>query len=123
MKKILIIEDDEFESRLYNNLFTTSGFDVFSLRSGVNCRDAARYFQPDIILLDLLMPDVNGFEALDVLRFSTETNHIPVIMLTNISDTDKEKEAYRHGASLFITKSNIENAELVRQVCGLLPQE
>jgi CheY-like chemotaxis protein len=66
--------------------------------------------------MDLFMPVVNGFEALDLLHFSDDTKHIPVIMLTNIADSEKEKEAYRRGASMFVTKSNIENAELIRQV-------
>lgn len=116
MNKILLLEDDQLESRLYEKLFISAGFEVYKLQTGENCREAAMYFHPNVILMDLFMPVVNGFEALDLLHFSADTKHIPVIVLTNIADSDKEKEAYRRGATMFITKSNIENSELIRQV-------
>lgn len=120
MFKLLLVEDDEEESRLYERLFTEEGFEVFKLKSGENCREAAVYFHPDIILMDLFMPKVNGLEALDTLHFHADTKDIPVIILTNISDPVREKDSYRRGASRFITKCNIENSELVLQVRSLI---
>ncbi len=116
MQKILLVEDDPAEARMYQRLFVSEGFEVYVLPTGENCHSAALYFHPDVILMDVLMPNVNGFEALDTLHFSDDTKDIPVIMLTNLLDSTKETESLRRGACSFITKSNIENSDLVALV-------
>lgn len=120
MKKILIVEDDEMENRLYQRVFSAAGFDVYQLKNGEECRAAVIYFHPDIILLDILMPKMNGLDTLDVLRFDSDTRSIPVVMLTNLADSTHEKDALRRGAAAYIVKSNIENSALVSKVNDIM---
>lgn len=113
MSKILLVEDDPMESRLYQKLFKLENFEIVTIGNGHDCREKALEEKPDIILLDIMMPQMNGFETLDVLRFDEVTKKIPVIMLTNLSDKHYEEEALRRGAVKYVIKSQIENDKLV----------
>jgi two-component system, cell cycle sensor histidine kinase and response regulator CckA len=114
MSKILLVEDDEAEQRLYINILKSEGFDVVLLANGQDCHNKVVEEKPDLILLDVMMPKMNGFETLDVLQFDSETKKVPVIILTNLSDPHYEEEALRHGAVKFLIKSQTENKQLVR---------
>src|SRR5689334_16598756 len=116
MSKILLVEDDQPESRLYQNLFTKEGFEIVAVDNGQDCHAKAQEVKPDIILLDVMMPKMNGFETLDVLQFDPETKKIPVVMLTNLTDKHYEDEAFKRGAVKYIIKSQIENSKLVETV-------
>lgn len=113
MNKILLVEDEPTESRLYQNLLTQEGFTVVAIDSAQESRQKAVDEKPDVILLDIMMPKMNGFEALDVLHFDPETKKIPVIMLTNLSDPRYGDESLQHGAVKFLVKSQTENKQLV----------
>ncbi|OGG29572.1 hypothetical protein A3A63_03120 [Candidatus Gottesmanbacteria bacterium RIFCSPLOWO2_01_FULL_46_9] len=116
MGKILLVEDDPMESRLYQNLFTKEGFEVVAIDNGHDCREKTLEVKPDVILLDIMMPKMNGLDALDVLRFDPETKKYPVIILTNLSDQHYQDEAAKRGATMYIIKSQIENKVLVQKV-------
>lgn len=116
MGRILLVEDDPVEMRLYQNLFTQEGFEVVVIDNGQSCHEKALEVKPDVILLDMMMPKMNGFEALDVLRFDPETKKYPVVILTNLSDQHYQDEAFRRGALMYIVKSQIENKDLVQKV-------
>lgn len=120
MNKILLVEDDELESRLYVNLFTKHGFDVLALSNGLECHAKALEYKPQIIVLDIMMPKMNGFDTLDVLRFDPATRQIPVLILTNLSDDHYANEARKRGATAFLTKSNVENAQLMQQITDII---
>ena len=120
MNKILLIEDDPIESRLYQRLFTQEGFELVVMENGQNCRQKALKEKPDIILLDIMMPQVNGFESLDLLRTDPETKKIPIIMFSNLSDNHYAEESIRRGAVKYIIKSQVENKELVRIINDII---
>jgi PleD family two-component response regulator len=120
MSKILLVEDDVIESRMYQNLFAKENFELVAVDNGQDCRAKAIEMKPDIILLDVMMPKMNGFETLDVLQFDAETKGIPVIMLTNLSDKHYEDEALRRGAVKYIIKSQIENSKLLRIIRDII---
>lgn len=120
MSKVLLIEDDPAESRLYQRLLTIEGFEVMAITNGSDCRASALTFHPDIILMDIMMPKMNGFEALDVIHFDERLKHIPVVMLTNLSDQHYKDEALRRGAVQFVVKSQVENKEFIRIVHDVL---
>jgi PleD family two-component response regulator len=120
MSKILLVEDDELESRLYINLFSKSGFEVVAIPNGEQCHTKAVEVQPDIIVLDIMMPKMNGFETLDVLHFDPDTAKIPIIILTNLSDDHYKTESLKRGATLFLTKSNIDNTVLIQQISDIV---
>ena len=116
MNKILLVEDDPSESRLYKRLLDLEGFEVMAIDNGQDSRNSALEFHPDVILMDIMMPKMNGFDALDILHFNEELNKIPVIVFTNLSDHHYEEEALKRGAVRFVTKSQIENKNLVRMI-------
>jgi CheY-like chemotaxis protein len=120
MTKIMIVEDDPAEMRLYQNVLSKEGFEVVSLENGQDTRQKAIDEKPDLILMDVMMPKMNGFEALDVLQFDAETKKIPIIMLTNLSDPHYEEESLQHGAVKFLIKSQVENKQLVQIIRDVL---
>jgi CheY-like chemotaxis protein len=120
MAKILLVEDDPAEVRLYHNVLTAEGFEVIELGTGYDCKQKALDEKPDLILLDVMMPQMNGFETLDVLQFDPGTKKIPVIMLTNLSDPHYEEESLRHGAVKFLVKSQTENKQLINVIKDVL---
>ena len=120
MGKILLVEDDPIESRMYANLLKKQGFEIRAISTGKTCRDVAREFQPSLIVLDIMMPEMNGFETLDVLRFDPYTHGIPVLVLTNLSDDHYKKEALRRGATEYLVKSNIGNADLLSVITDIM---
>ena len=113
MSKVLLVEDDPTESRLYQNLLAAEGFAVVAIDNAQECRQKIIEEKPDVVLLDIMMPKMNGFEALDVLQFDAETKKTPVIMLTNLADPRYEEESLRHGAVKFLIKSQTENKQLI----------
>jgi CheY-like chemotaxis protein len=120
MSKILLVEDDPIEQRMYQNLFAQEKFEVFTVNNGKECHGKAIDTEPDIILLDMMMPEMNGLDTLDVLQFDPQTKKIPVIAFSNLSDPQYMDEAMRRGAVKFIIKSQIENKELVRTVNDII---
>ncbi len=84
MAKILIIEDDSMMSRMYQNSFSIEGFVTEIAKDGEEGIVKAKDIKPSLILLDVMMPKMNGLEALDLLKADSSTKDIPVVMLTNL---------------------------------------
>jgi len=80
----------------------------------------AQKFRPDLILLDIMMPKMNGLDTLDVLHFDEALKNIPIVVFTNLSDQHYADEAMRRGAIKFITKSNIENSALIQTIRDII---
>ncbi len=120
MSKILLVEDDELESRLYINLFTKSGYEVVAIPNGESCYAKTKTIRPDVVILDIMMPKMNGFDTLDVLHFDPDTAKIPIIVLTNLSDEHYKTESLKRGAALFLTKSNIGNQQLLQHISDII---
>lgn len=117
---MLLVEDDPIVARMYSKLFIAEGFEVHVIDNGQDCLSATIYFHPDIIILDIMMPKMNGLDVLNALRFHDETKLIPVIVQTNLSDKTYEEEALRRGAVKYIVKSQIENKKLVNIIRDVL---
>lgn len=102
--KILVIEDDEFLSGMYITKFTKEGFDVVFSESGEGGIKKAKTEKPDLILLDILLPKMNGFDVLKRLKEDGSTALIPVIILTNLSQESDIKKGYELGAIDYLVK-------------------
>ncbi len=87
--KILLIEDDPFLSSMYSTKFEMENFAVLAAVDGEKGLKLALSEQPDIILLDIIMPKMNGFEVLEKLKDNTATKDTPVILLTNLNQKDE----------------------------------
>jgi DNA-binding response OmpR family regulator len=118
--KVLIIEDDPFLSSMYATKFELEGFAVFSGDNGQKGLDLALVEIPDIILLDILMPVMNGFEVLENLKKNDKTKNIPTILLTNLNQKDEIERGFALGADDYLIKAHFMPSEVVEKVRGLI---
>lgn len=115
-KKILLVEDDDGLANVYRMRLETEGFKVHRVPNGEDALASAIEFRPDLILLDVMMPKVSGFDVLDILRNTPETANIKIVMLTALSqDSDKQK-AEKLGADDYMVKSQVVIADVVERV-------
>lgn len=119
MAKILIVEDDPLISRLYEKIFTFEKYDVSLAENGEEGLEKARTEHPTLILLDIMMPKMNGLEVLDKLKADPALKTIPVVMLTNLAGDKDAETALTKGAVKYIIKSEYDPkqiAEMVKQI-------
>lgn len=120
MAKILIVEDDIQLSDLYLNTFNFSGFETHVAKDGLDGLSKVSDVNPDMILLDIMMPKMNGIDLLKKLKEQDATRNIPVVILSNFSDESIAKEAMAHGALAYIIKSDYEPSHIVKLVKDIL---
>ena len=118
-KKILVVDDEPMVIRMVTDALTARGFTVISAPNGYEGLIAARGEKPDLILLDVVMPDLDGHEVLTRLRKDERTKAIPVIHLSAVGDFDKQLKAMEDGSADYITKP-IKPAELADRVEAFL---
>ena len=115
-KKVLLVEDDDSLASVYLTRFEAEGFNVKRVSNGEDALAATIEFRPDIILLDVMMPKVSGFDVLDILRNTPETANVKVVMLTALSqETDKQK-ASELGVDDYLVKSQVVISDVVERV-------
>jgi DNA-binding response OmpR family regulator len=116
LKKILLVEDDDALAAVYETRLDAEGFKVKRVANGEEALAAALEFKPDLILLDVMMPKVSGFDVLDILRNTPETTNVRIIMLTALSqDADKER-AQSLGVDDYLVKSQVVIADVVERI-------
>jgi len=120
MTKILIVEDDPLMSRMYQKIFIFEKFQVEMAGDGEEGLAKVATFNPTIILLDVMMPKMNGLEVLEKLKANLATKAIPVIMLTNLAGQQDAEAAMVKGAVKYIIKSEHEPKEVVDLVNGII---
>jgi two-component system, OmpR family, phosphate regulon response regulator PhoB len=119
-KKILIIEDDKFLRKIIKRKFSGEGFDVIEAVDGERGITLAKNDQPDIIILDLVLPEINGFEVLQTLKQTPETSEIPVIILSNLGEEENVKKGLAAGAADYLIKSNLDPSDIFDRVGKVL---
>lgn len=113
MSKILIVEDDALMVNLYKKVFEREGFEVSLAQRGAEGISKAKEVLPDLVLLDIMMPEMDGFEVLSKLKADDVTKSIKVIVLTNLAGTGDEERALEMGALKYIVKSEHDPDEVV----------
>jgi DNA-binding response OmpR family regulator len=113
MAKVLIIDDDQTMQSLYQRILLVEGFEVEVAPGGLAGLEKAQSFHPDIILLDMMMPGVNGLEVLGKLKSDEKVKDIPVIVMSNYSELNITTHAMQLGANQYLIKSDTEPSELV----------
>ncbi len=119
MKKILIIEDDSFLKNLESAKLTQSGFEVASATTKAEVDAALEAGLPDVILLDLMLPDVDGHALLAQFKGDEKTKSIPVIVFSNLSDDVEMKRVMDAGATDFMVKSNFTLDDVIEKISKL----
>lgn len=123
MTKIAIIEDDPVISQMYRMKFEADGFDVQLANNGKKGVALVEHFSPDIILLDLQMPEMGGDEALAEIRKASWGKDIPVIILTNLGEEEAPKSIRSLGIHSYIVKAELTPRQVVQRVKDALGVE
>ncbi len=118
--KILLIEDDPFLLSMYTTKFELEGFSVRAAEDGEKGLKIANEELPDIILLDILMPKMNGFEVLENLKANPQTKEAPVILLTNLNQKNEIERGLSLGADDYLIKAHFMPSEVVDKIKKVL---
>lgn len=119
-KTILIVEDDESISNMYQLKIKQLGLNILVAADGASGLEAAKKQKPDLIMLDVILPQLDGFSVLEELKKNKETAKIPVVMLTNLSTTEDQEKANKLGANGYVVKANVTPTEVSETVQKLL---
>lgn len=115
-KRILLVEDDDALANVYVTRLQAEGFDTRRINNGEEALATVKTYQPDLVLLDIMMPKVSGFDVLDQLRRTPDTAKTKVIMLTALSqDSDKER-AKQLGVDDYLVKSQVVIADVIERI-------
>ncbi|MBI5621608.1 response regulator [Candidatus Falkowbacteria bacterium] len=117
---ILLVEDDAFLAGMYKTKFEMEGFAVVTADDGLKGFQLAKDKKPDVILLDILLPKMDGFEVLDKIRASKDTSAIPVILLTNLGQKEDVKKGLERGANGYLIKAHFMPSEVVQKIKSVL---
>jgi DNA-binding response OmpR family regulator len=115
-KRILLVEDDDALANVYVNRLQIEGFDIRRVNNGEDALATALSYRPDLIVLDVMMPKVSGFDVLDILRNTPETSNIKIIMLTALSQSSDEERAKSLGADDYLVKSQVVIADVIERI-------
>lgn len=122
MTRIIIVEDDPMISEIYQRKFMDSGFEVFSAESGEQAVNLAKKENVDIMLLDLIMPKMDGFEVIKNIREGGYNKEMKIFVFSNLSQKEDQEKALKLGADGFIVKADYAPSDLVKEVSRLLSQ-
>lgn len=116
MSKILFIEDESNLQKTFRDLLEAEGYKMISALNGEVGLRLAKSEQPDLILLDLILPKVHGFEVLEELKQDSKTENIPIIILTNLEQAKDVQKAIELGATTYLVKANYELEEVLSKI-------
>lgn len=120
MQKILIIEDNEYMGRMYQNMLTLENYSVELASSGAKGLEKALIEKPDLILLDIIMPKINGIQVLQKLKDNPQTKNIPVVVLTVVGEKEIVDKCLKLGAVGYMIKSSLNLEELLSEIKSYL---
>ncbi|MEO7363905.1 MAG: response regulator [Candidatus Saccharimonadales bacterium] len=126
MTKVMLVEDDNNLREIYEARMQAEGYDVVSAKDGEEALVVAKAEKPELIISDVMMPKISGFEMLDILRNTDGLKDVKVIMLTALGQTDDQQRADRLGADRYLVKSQVTLEDIVNvahQLLGDVPAE
>lgn len=119
-KKILVVEDDAMISSIYRARFAADGFEVLTAADGANGLELAKKEKPDIIMLDVILPGLDGFSVLEEIKKDKTTRSVPVIMLTNLGTEDDRIKGQKMGALDYLVKASLTPGQISEKVKKIL---
>ena len=120
MSKIMVVEDDASLREIYGIRIAAEGYDVVSAGDGEEALAVAVREKPDLILSDVMMPKISGFDMLDILRSTPETANIKVVMMTALSSEDQRQRGERLGADRYLVKSQVGIEDVINTIHEVL---
>lgn len=115
-RRILLVEDDDNLAQVYQTRFQAEGLDVRRVPDGENALSTAIAYKPDLILLDIMMPKISGFDVLDILRNTPETSGIKIVMLTARGQESDRQHAEKLGVDDYLVKSQVAMSDVVARI-------
>ena len=122
-KRILLAEDDRFLRRAAEARLRQQGFEVLTATDGEETLRVARAEHPDLVLLDVVMPQLQGFDVLKALKRDVVTSRIPVIVLSNLGQEHDVEQAIALGAEAYLVKAHLSLQDLVQKIDATLASE
>jgi len=121
--KILLVDDDRVFAEMYKLRLESSGYEVVIVEDGEKALVTAMRERPDLILLDIMMPKINGLDVLDILKTTPETRDIPVIVLTALLKDVNEVRGLMSGAVEYLVKSEVTPQQVLEKIEEVLQRE
>ncbi len=118
--KIMLVEDDKSLREIYSIRLVAEGYDIISAGDGEEALAFAVQYKPELIIADVMMPKISGFDMLDILRSQPETNKIKVIMMTALSSDDQRQRGESLGAERYLVKSQVGIEDVIATVHEVL---
>jgi two-component system, OmpR family, alkaline phosphatase synthesis response regulator PhoP len=115
-KKILIIEDEETLQRSLMEFIKEEGFEVTGASDGQSGLEMAKIQLPDLIILDIILPKIDGFGVLEGIKKDEKTKNIPVILLTNLENQEDIQKAFEKGATTYLVMSDYKLEDVVKKI-------
>lgn len=120
MKKILLIEDEGALQKSLGDTFREDGFEVLSALDGKTGERLAKSEKPDLIILDLILPQKDGLEVFQALKDDQTTKNIPVVVLTNLERIEHVEKVLEMGAKTYLVKSNYTLKEILEKIKSII---
>ncbi|HSR89037.1 MAG TPA: response regulator [Candidatus Udaeobacter sp.] len=121
--QILIIEDDAFLAEIYQKKFEMEGFKVILASNGEKGLADIKKKKPDVVLLEVLLPKMDGFAVLEAAKANSSTKNIPIILLTSLGQKDDVQRGLDSGAADYLIKTHFQPSEIVDKVLAVLPKK
>lgn len=121
MAKILIVEDDPFLLKMYSKKLQIEGFEVEIAKDGEEGLIKLKSFKPDLVLMDVMLPKLNGIEAIEMAKADPTTKNIPILVLSNLSSTVDSETAVKKGAVGYLIKSDFTPSQVIEKIKEYLP--
>jgi DNA-binding response OmpR family regulator len=115
-KKILLVEDDDSLANVYLTRLEAEGFDIKRVANGEDALATAVSYKPSLVLLDVMMPKLSGFDVLDILRNTPETANLKIIMLTALSQESDKQRAEEMGVDDYLVKSQVVISDVIDRI-------
>lgn len=120
MKKILFIEDESALQKTFGEILRQEGYEMISALDGEAGLKLAKSIKPDLILLDLILPKIHGFDVLKELKEDEKTKEIPIIVLTNLERVEDVEKALELGATTYLVKADYTLEEVIEKIKNAL---
>src|SRR3954454_6899454 len=123
MAKILLVEDDNNLREIYSARLQAEGYTIVAAKDGEEALVVAKAEKPDLVISDVMMPKISGFEMLDILRNTDGLKDVKIIMLTALGQNDDQQRASKLGADRYMVKSQVTLEDIVKAAHELLQNE
>lgn len=115
-KKILVVEDEATLQRSLVEFLTEENFSVISASDGEKGLELAKAEKPDLVILDIILPKMDGYEVLSGIKKDEKTKNIPVILLTNLESAEDIQKAFERGATTYLVKSDYKLEDVAKKI-------